>query len=179
MLGERLFYFIHGIVTMFFIMTGITYMSKKPQTRILRLTGYLLFYWGALEIKDLIFYAAPAIRDNQISYLLMLIDMTAIPAGCFFVVELLSEGWCTFPRVAFFSSPFALFALLYVATDADWVLDTTFVFAWLYTAGFMVYIVRLVRRYTRLLLENYSNIEYLPVKTLKFIVTIFVAVLTV
>lgn len=95
MIDERFFYFIHGLVTMFFVMAGLRHVRRKEAARLERLCGYVLLYWGFLEAKDLFFYTAPIFRDNYISNLLILIDMTAVPAGCYFVIELLNSGWCT------------------------------------------------------------------------------------
>ncbi|MBE6305674.1 MAG: helix-turn-helix transcriptional regulator [Bacteroidales bacterium] len=179
MFNERLFYYIHGIVTMFFIMTGVSYISKKPLSRMQRLTGCVILYWGFLEIKDLIFYAEPTIRDNYVSNLLILVDMTAIPAGCFFVFELLSEGWCTLRRATLLALPFIFFTLHYAFTGANYVIDATFIFTWLYCAGFTIYMAILVRRYNRLLAENYSNIELVPVQWLKVVAVVLAVCLAV
>ena len=88
MINERLFYFIHGFVTMWFLMAGWRRFSHHESSRLEGLCGVILLYWGFLELKDLFFYATPIIRDNYISNILILVDMTAIPAGfCFIEVK--------------------------------------------------------------------------------------------
>lgn len=166
MLDERLFYFIHGVVTIFFIMSGLRRIQRKEASRLERLCGYVLLYWGFLEIKDLLFYAAPIFRNNYLSNLLILIDMTAVPAGCYFVIELLNTGWCTVRRATWLASPFLFATLLYALIGADWVVDATFIFVWCYSIAFVGYMVYAVRRYNRLLAENYSNVEHVHVRWL-------------
>lgn len=167
MLDERLFYFIHGMVTMYFLVAGLHRISRKNTSRLEHFCGYVLLYWFFVEAKDLLFYAAPVFRDNYISNLLILIDMTAITAGCSFVIELLNAGWFTPRRALALVSPFLLSIVTYAFLDAEWVVHATFVFAVLYSIGFACYMVYAVRRYNRMLRENLSNIEYVHVRWLK------------
>ncbi len=78
MISERLFYFVHGIVTRFFLMAGVHRIGRKNASRLERLSGYILLYWGFLELKDLFFYPSLIFRDNYISNLLILMDIAGI-----------------------------------------------------------------------------------------------------
>ncbi len=167
MLDERLFYFIHGIATMYFILSGLQRINKESATRLERFCGYLLLYWAFLELKDLGFYATSTFRNNYLSNILILIDTTAIPAGCFFVIELLHTGWFTLRRAILLVSPFLLSIFAYVFTAAEWIVDASFIFAGCYTILFFIQSLYLVRRYNRLLVDNFSNVEYLHVRWLK------------
>lgn len=166
MIDERLFYFIHGLVTMYFVMAGLRRYRRKEASRLERLCGYILLYWGFLEIKDLLFYAAPIFRDNYLSNLLILLDMTAVPAGCYFVIELLKSGWCTVRRASCLALPFLFAMVLYALIGKQWVVDGTFIFVWCYSIGFSIYMIYAVRRYNRILAENYSNVEHVHVRWL-------------
>lgn len=167
MLDERLFYFIHGAVTIYFLMAGLHRINRKDASRLERVCGYILLYWCFLETKDLVFYAAPIFRDNYLSNILILIDMTAITAGCSFVIELLNAGWFTPRRALAHVSPFLLSILAYAVLDAECVVHATFIFAVLYSIAFVLYMIYAVRRYNRILRENLSNIEYVHVRWLK------------
>ncbi len=167
MLDERLFYFIHGAVTIYFLMAGLHRINRKDASRLERVCGYILLYWCFLETKDLVFYAAPIFRDNYLSNILILIDMTAITAGCSFVIELLNAGWFTPRRALALVSPFLLSILAYAVLDAECVVHATFIFAVLYSIAFVLYMIYAVRRYNRILRENLSNIEYVHVRWLK------------
>lgn len=173
MLDERLFYFIHGIATMYFILSGLQRINKTSKTRLEHFCGYLLLYWAFLELKDLGFYASSTFRGNYLSNILILIDMTAIPAGCFFVVELLNSGWCTLRRTIILTSPFLISIIAYIFTEAEWIVDASFIFAGCYTTLFFTHILYLVRRYNRLLVDNFSNVEYLHVRWLKRVTFMF------
>lgn len=166
MINERLFYFIHGLVTMWFLMAGWSRFRRKEASRLERLCGVILLYWGFLELKDLIFYATPIVRENFISNLLILVDMTAIPAGFCFVGELLNAGWCNFRRVIWHLSPYLLAVGLYAITRSDWVYNGIFIYTVIYGICFLTYVYFAVKRYNKMLSENYSNIEFLHVNWL-------------
>ena len=177
MLDERLFFFIHGMATMFFIVTGFAHFRNKKSSRLKKLCGYVLLYWAFLEIKDLALYIFPILRGNYASNLLILVDMTAIPAGCFFVIELLNAGWCTLRRAALLLLPFVLSVVAYAVAPYDCIMHATFIFVVGYSIGFMIYMVYAVRRYNQQLINNFSNIEYLHVRWLKGVAVMLVACL--
>ena len=179
MLDERLFYFIHGMVTMYFLVAGLHRVSRDNASRLERVCGYVLLYWFFLEAKDLVFYVTPVFRDNYISNLLILIDMTAVTAGCSFVIELLNPGWFTLRRAFGLVFPFLLSISAYALTEAEWIMHATFIFVVCYSIGFTIYMVYAVRRYNRMLRENFSNIEYVHVRWLKGVAVMLAACLVV
>lgn len=178
MFDERLFFFIHGMATMFFIVTGFAHFRDKNTSRLKKLCGYILLYWAFLEIKDLALYIFPLLRGNYASNLLILVDMTAIPAGCFFVIELLNAGWCTLRRAALLLFPFILSIVAYAVAPYDCIMHATFIFVVGYSIGFMIYMVYAVRRYNQQLINNFSNIEYIHVRWLKGVAVMLTACLT-
>lgn len=167
MLNERLFYFIHGIVTMYFISAGLQRIRKDSATRLEKLCGCLLLYWAFLELKDLVFYPALTFRYNYLSNILLLIDMTAIPAGYIFIIELLNSGWCTLRRAIIFVSPYLLSIAAYSVFVAEWIVYATFIFVGCYCLCFLIHLYFVLRRYNRLLVDNFSNIEHIHVGWLK------------
>ncbi len=174
MVGERLFYFIHGLVTMYFLMAGWSRCAKPASSRLERLCGVILLYWGFLEFKDLVFYAEPIIRENFISDMLIIIDMTAIPAGFCFVLELLDSGWCTFRRVAWLFVPYVVAIILFAVLGSKWIFHGVFIYSVLYGFCQLIYIYFAVKRYNRMLSENYSNTEFLQVSWLLEVVVMLV-----
>ena len=54
MFDERLFYYIHGFATMFFLLEGLRRFRNKKGERLNRICGYILLYWSILEFKDLL-----------------------------------------------------------------------------------------------------------------------------
>ncbi len=179
MLDERLFYFIHGAVTIYFLMAGLHRINRKDASRLEHFCGYILLYWFFLEAKDLAFYLAPVFRNNYLSNILILIDMTAITAGCSFVIELLNPGWFTPRRALALVSPFLFAVLAYAWIGADWIVHATFIFAAGYSICFVIYMVYAVRRYNQMLKENLSNIEYVHVQWLQGVATMLAVCLIV
>ena len=179
MLDERLFYFIHGIATMYFIMAGLHRCNREDATRLERLCGFLLLYWAFLELKDLLFYPALTFRYNYLSNILLLIDMTAIPAGYIFIIELLNSGWCTLRRAIIFVSPYLLSIAAYSVFAAEWIVYATFILVGSYCFCFVIHLIFALRRYNRMLVDNFSNIEHIHVGWLKSVSVMFIACLIV
>lgn len=163
MIGERLFYFIHGAVTMYFLIAGLQRCLHRNTTRLKRLCGYILLYWAFLELKDLLFYAEPLVRNDYFTNLLVLFDMTAVPAGIFFAMEVLDTGWCTPRRLLLHVSPFLTAFLLYIFFASDYIFNALFIYTALYSVAMSVYFRFAIRRHNRLVEENYSNTENVSV----------------
>lgn len=174
MIDERLFYFIHGFVTMWFLMAGWSRVIHKEASRLKRMCGIILLYWGFLELKDLAFYATPVIRENLISNLLVLVDMTAIPTAFGFVAELINTGWTSTKRILLYLSPYILAIVLYAITESMWIFYGTFIFTTIYGISFLIYLTFAIKRYNKMLNENYSNIEFLHVGWLHEVVILLV-----
>lgn len=179
MLNERLFYFIHGLVTMYFLMGGLHRVLRKEASRLERICGYVLLYWFVLEVKDLAFYTVDEFRENYISNLLILIDITAVPVGSYFIIELLRPGWFTLRRALLLASPFLSTLTLYAITGAGWIVDATFILALCYAICFIGYFPHAIRRYNRMLNDNYSNTERIHIRWLKWALVLLLLCLAV
>ena len=140
MISERLFYFIHGAVTMFFLIAGLQRSFGRKVSRLQRLCGYILLYWAFLELKDLLFYTEPIVRNDYFSNLLVLFDMTAVPAGICFALEIIHAGWCTPRRVLLMVLPFIVAFVLYLIFASDLIFDALFVYTGLYSLLMVFYI---------------------------------------
>lgn len=179
MISERLFYFIHGLVTAYFIMAGLRRFKRQGATRLEHLCGVILLYWALLILKDLVFYPEDIIRYNYVSNLLIIIDMTAASAcGCF-LFELLNPGWFRWRRALLLSLPFLIFVVSYAIVPLSWIIDAAFIFLACYSLLLAIYVFYAVQRYNRMLSENYSNIEYIHVGWLNGVVLLLILCLLV
>ena len=167
MFDERLFYYIHGIATMFFLLEGLRRFRNKKGERLNKICGYILLYWSVLEFKDLLLYPTNIIRETYLSNLLILFDITAVPAGCFFIIELLYSGWCTLRRTLWIISPFVLGIIAYAITAQVWVYNLFFIFVGIFSVCFLIQLPYAIRRYNRYLVDNYSNTEHINISWLK------------
>ena len=179
MLNERLFYFIHGLVTMYFLMGGLQRVRRKEASRLERICGYVLLFWFVLEVKDLAFYTVDEFRENYISNLLILIDITAVPVGAYFIIELLRPGWFTLRRALLLASPFLSTLTLYAITGAGWLVDATFILALCYAICFICQFPRAIQRYNQQVNDNYSNTERIHIRWLKWVLVLFLLCLAV
>ena len=164
---------------MWFLMAGWSRLRQKDTSQLRRMCGYILLYWGFLEIKDLVFYAAPTIRYSYISNLLILVDMTAIPAGFCFVGELLKSSWSSAKQMVFHMIPYLLAVVFYAITKSMWIYNGIFIYTVLYGIVYLTYVYFAVKRYNRMLSDNYSNIEFLHVNWLVETTIVLVAVFIV
>lgn len=167
MFDERLFYYIHGFATMFFLLEGLRRFRNKKGERLNRICGYILLYWSILEFKDLSLYPINIIRETYLSNLLILFDITAVPAGCFFIIELLYPGWCTLRRTLWIISPFVLGIALYAITAQEWIYNLFFIFVGIFSVCFLIQLPYAIQRYNRYLVDNYSNTEHINIGWLK------------
>ncbi len=163
MIDERLFYFIHGAATMYFLKAGLQRYCDKEATRLKRLCGYILLYWAFLELKDLLFYAAPVVRNELFINTVVLFDMTAVPLGCCFVMEVLRTGWCTARRVVLLWLPFLIAFVSYIIFGASVIFDALFVYAALFTLTMLLYLFFSIKKYNKQLEENFSNTDRINV----------------
>ncbi len=170
MFCERFYFFTHGLCTMFFLLSGIWFRMMPNATRLNRAVSWILLLWGALELKDLAFYDDAIFRGNYLSNLLILIDMLAIPSGCFLVIELLDSGWLSWRRTLLFTSPVLLSVASYAITAWEGIVWITYLGMILYSAAFLLYSRQLVKRYNRMLIENFSNVEYIHLRWLNGVV---------
>ena len=173
MLNERLFYFIHGLTTMYFVMGGLLRVRRPEASRLERICGYVLLFWFVLEVKDLTFYSADEFRNNYLSNLLILIDITAVPVGSYFIIELLRPGWFTLRRGLLLVSPFLSTLALYAITGVAWIVDATFILALCYAICFICQFPRAIQRYNQELNNNYSNTDRIHIRWLKWVLVLF------
>lgn len=110
-----------------------------------------------MEFKDLLLYPTNIIRETYLSNLLILFDITAVPAGCFFIIELPYSGWCTLRRTLWIISPFVLGIIAYTITAQVWVYNLFFIFVGIFSVCFLIQLPYAIRRYNRYLVDNYSN----------------------
>lgn len=166
MFGERLFYFIHGVATMFFLMEGIRRLWGCEISRQKRLCGYILLYWAFLELKDLLFYALPIVRNDYFTNLLVIFDMTAVPVGICFAIEFIYTGWCTLRRIFLMALPFIMAFILYLFLASDIVFDALFIYTGLYSVGMLMSLYIAIKKHNRMVVENFSNTDNISVNWL-------------
>lgn len=157
MIDERLFYFIHGLVTMFFLFAGCQRLYCRDTSRLKRLCGRILLYWAFLELKDLLFYDNLLVRNDYFANLLVLFDMTAVPFCVCFVLEIIDAGWCSVRKAILMQLPFVSAVVLYIFFDSDFIFNALFIYTALFSFVMMVYVHYMIRKHHRLVKDNFSN----------------------
>ncbi len=167
MIDERLFYYVHGLCTMFFIMTSVSLWRKPEKTRLQEVLMGVMIYWSLLELKDLLFYPSYMVRRAFLPDLLLILDSSAVAAGLVYLLELVTPRSLTWLRALLLFSPFALFATLFALTEgAEWVMSLHLATTCLLAITFGGYLIWAARRYNRYIDNNYSNTELINIKWL-------------
>lgn len=167
MILERLFYYIHGLCTMFFIMTSASLWMKGNKTGLQKVLIGVMIYWSLLELKDLIFYPSYMVRHAFLPDLLVIIDSSAVAAGLIYLLALVAPHRLSWKSALGLFGPFLLFTLLFVITQGDnWVMTLHFISTATIAIGVGSYLIWAARRYNRYIDDNYSNTEQINIKWL-------------
>ncbi len=157
--SETFYHFSHGLATMFFLYSSVLIIRKSDKTRLQKFLLGVLLYWLLLELKDLFFYDLLHEREGFTSLMIILIDNSAVAAGCLYVLELSSPRWCTWWRSALFCAPYLLSILLFALLESPWVINIHMIYLILSTLIIFAYVRYAVRRHNRYVKDNFSDIE--------------------
>jgi len=167
MILERLFYYVHGLCTMFFIMTSASLWLKENKTGLQRVLMGVMTYWSLLELKDLIFYPSYMVRRAFLPDLLVILDSSAVAAGLLYLLALVAPQRLSWKSTLGLFGPFLFFSLLFVATQgAGWVMTLHFITTAAIAISVGSYLIWAARRYNRYIDDNYSNTEQINIKWL-------------
>lgn len=167
LLTEKLYYFAHGLCCMFFLLASVYLLGEKKNSRLQNVLGGVVVFWLLLEVKDLLLYSSAAVRDSYFSTILIMIDMWAVPACSFYLLELLSPGWVNWKRIFFLEAFFILCTICYMITSSEVWVWTLEVYALFYSFAVIVVLFFAVKRYNQYVEENYSYTECLNVRWLR------------
>ncbi len=165
-LSFKLYFFSLGMCTMFFLMASTLILSRKDTVRIQRVLGYVMLFWAALEIKDLLLFPSDDFRHGYFANLLLMIDTTAVAISSFYLLDLISPGWLNWRRIGTLLAPFLLLIMGYAAHAHVYWLYSLYIYAAFYSVAIIVYVTVSVQRYNKALTDNYSNVDHLNVKWL-------------
>ena len=176
---ENLTYFANGAACMLFMLASL-HFRRKPQNKTFNLVlYYVLLFWAILFWKDILLML-PAIRQSEYAEtLLMSIDMWAVAACAFYLMALLRPLALTRKFVISNLLPYILFTVFYIITGNYRIFVANTVYAIMYGIVALFYFVREIKRYNRLLQNNYSNLDYINVRWLKQALGLLVCCLVV
>lgn len=175
---ERIYYFSHGLCTMFFLMASFRLLRRYYSSRLHRVLGFVIAFWALLELKDLLLYLSDVLRGSYWANLLMMIDMTAVPACSYYLLELLSPGWLNAKRILSLGSLFVVLVAGYALTGSDGWLYAMYTYSVLYAITIVAVLVIASHRYNAYLADNYSNTERLNVDWLRWATLLLAVCLT-
>lgn len=173
MKSVHLYYFSQGACCVFFLMLSI-YFILKTQERLKRLLGLILFLWFLLTVKDLLFLDSDIRANEYYTNLLFSIDLLALPTGTFLLFELLRPKSVSWMTVIVHESILAFPILLYVFIPDILIYYAILIFGLIYGLSIVYFVIQRMKRYNRILEENYSNTDLSNVRWLKITAALLV-----
>lgn len=159
--------FLIGISTAFFGIFALHILVwRKERTRFQTVLGWIMAIWAVWNLKDIII-TFPGMYTRGVLNWIMLIDGWSALTYTVFIAEVVQPGWVTWRRLSVLALPFAVFTLLYIIAQEQWVVYAYAAFLWCYAwttvgIGFVK-----TRRYLNYVRKNFSNIDVIDVSWLK------------
>ena len=159
--------FLIGASTMFFAIFAIHILWwRQNRSRFQTVLGCIMAVWALWNLKDLI-TTFPGMYTQDVLNWIMMIDGWSALTYTVFVAEVVMPGWVTLRKLARLSLPFAVFTLLYILWQDQWVIYAYTVFLWFYAWTVVIIGYVKMKRYLKYVHDNFSNIDDIDVSWLK------------
>ena len=159
--------FLIGASTMFFAIFAIHILWwRQNRSRFQTVLGCIMAVWALWNLKDLI-TTFPGMYTQDVLNWIMMIDGWSALTYTVFVAEVVMPGWVTLRKLACLSLPFAVFTLLYILWNSQWVVYAYAVFLWFYAWTVVIIGYVKMKRYLKYVRDNFSNIDDIDVSWLK------------
>lgn len=159
--------FLIGASTMFFAIFAIHILWwRQNRSRFQTVLGCIMGVWALWNLKDLITTFPGMYTQNVLNWIMMIDGWSALTYTVF-VAEVVMPGWVTLRKLARLSLPFAVFTLLYILWQDQWVIYAYTVFLWFYAWTVVIIGYVKMKRYLKYVHDNFSNIDDIDVSWLK------------
>ncbi len=169
-------YFIYGLCVMFFFMMTWLFW-RKGDDRLSRLVTVLMLTVACEYIKDLPFIGNESYLGNYLWSVMASVDMIVVPLYGFILTELCRPGILTLKQMAIHLAPFVILSALLIITDVTMFYYIEVVWAGMYGTFYVVWTLRAIPRYNKILKENFSYSENIDLSWLRTIMFSFFIIL--
>lgn len=170
-------YFIYGMCFMFYGMMALLFWRKR-QERLPRFVMALMILIAMQCLKDIFFMSHYPTDDTRVWSIMTAVDMVAVPLYAFILMELCRPGMVSPKMIIMSILPVTVLPTMYIATDMYVFYIMEVVWVAIYGTGYAVWTVFAIRRYNRLLHQQFSYEENIDLNWLKIILIFFFAILT-
>ena len=149
----------NGAAAMLFLLFAIHFLRSRDTNRLKRVLGWVMTLWCVLLFKDIL-CMFDSIRDSDYLFnTLLTIDMLAVPSCGVFAIELLRPGFQRARHIVAHFSPFLITCLTYIISDSRLVYLADVFISIIYCTAVLLYLIRQVSKYNRVVRDNYSDID--------------------
>lgn len=159
--AEALAHYVHGGVTVFFIIWTWLLWSQRKQSNMMYMLFLNMAYWAFCNIKDLIFLVDGYWENFFWSGVSVTIDLLYVPIVSNFFIEVVSPGWVNVRRVVVPMAIQAIFVPLFILFPTETVYDIALLCAYAGGIAAFVLVCILLVRHRRFIRDNYSYTEHI------------------
>lgn len=163
-----------GLLVAWYCLRAESLLRRESPSRLQRMLGYILLWWGLSTLKDLSIYIPGVDADTMLRHI-SYIDGCGALTFALLLMELTMPQWVTWRRLGWMALPFVLFLLLHLVISAEW-LDVV------YTAFFVSFALTAVgiaivkaRHYAKAIRETYSDLTDVDISWMWTVVGLFTA----
>lgn len=162
---------------MFYGMMALLFWRKR-QERLPRFVMALMILIAMQCLKDIFFMSHYPTDDTRVWSIMTAVDMVAVPLYAFILMELCRPGMVSPKMIIMSILPVTVLPTMYIATDMYVFYIMEVVWVAIYGTGYAIWTVFAIRRYNRLLHQQFSYEENIDLNWLKIILIFFFAILT-
>lgn len=161
--AEALAHFVHGGVTVFFIVWTWLIWPLRKQSNMMYMLLLNMAYFAFCNVKDLIFLVDGYWESLYWSGISVTIDLLYVPIVSNFFIEVVSPGWVNKRRLLVPMAFQALFIPLFLIFPTEAIYNAALCSA--YAGGIVafVFVCILMVRHRRFIRDNYSYTEHIDV----------------
>lgn len=156
---EALAHFVHGGVTVFFLIWSWLLWPLRKQNNMMYMLFLNMLYIAFCNVKDLVFLVDGYWENLFLSGISVTIDLLYVPIVSNFFIEVVSPGWVNKRRVLVPMAVQAIFIPLFILFPTETVYNTALGFAYAGVVIAVVMVCFLMVRHRKFLRENYSYTE--------------------
>lgn len=159
--AEAIAHFVHGGVTVFFIVWTWLLWPQRKQSNMMYMLFLNMLYFAFCNVKDLIFLVDGYWESLFWSGISVTIDLMYVPIVSNFFIEVVSPGWVTRRRVLVPMAIQAIFVPLFIIFPTETVYELALYFAYAGGVVALVLVCWLTVRHRKFIHDNYSYTEHI------------------
>ncbi len=156
----RLFAHLSLLFSVAVMVVVLIYLRRHMHTTLQKTIYALLCFWALLEAKDIVYFFGDIWYNNQITNVLMSLDLWPMPIIIIILLNVVGRQWLNIGRIYAIALPFFLFTLLCIVTKGNAVVFlVNQIYAFVVVTIFCVVTLRFSFKYEAYIKANYSDAD--------------------